>query len=87
MDTHATGKAELACQLDPLPLTRAVPATHPGCIGPLEWPSEQAAGPGDGQGVPWEGRLGWGAGVVGGQQVQDNGATRGGPGSRCHHGG
>lgn len=47
----------------------------PGSTAPLGWPAEQAAGLRDGQRVPWGGRLGWGAGVVGGQQVQDNGAT------------
>ena len=47
----------------------------PGSIAPLVWPAEQAAGLGNGQGVPWGGRLGWGAGAVGGRQVQDNGAT------------
>ena len=42
----------------------------PGSTAPLGWPAEQAAGLRDGQRVPWGGRLGWGAGVVGGSRCK-----------------
>lgn len=75
MDTHATSQEELAWHWDPLPWPSAHPATPSWFYSPLGWPAEQAAGPRNGQAMPWGGRLGWGAGVVGGQQVQDNRAT------------
>lgn len=49
MGTHTAGQVELAWQLDPLSFPRALPVTPPGSTAPLGWPSEQAAGPGDGQ--------------------------------------
>lgn len=72
-------------KLDPLALPRPpwtpLPSStaSPGCV------SEQAAGTGERQGVPWGSGRGAGAGGagVGGQQVQNNGVPRGGPGSRC----
>lgn len=63
MSTYTADQAALAWQLDPLPLPRALPGTLPDSTAPLGWPSEQAAGHGDGQRGPWEGRLDWGAGV------------------------
>lgn len=52
MGTHTTSWAKLAWQLDPSSSPRALPVTPPGSTAPLGWLSEQAAGPGDGQGAP-----------------------------------